>query len=134
MKKSLRFVAIAGVLASSVLFAADGRAGLQISPYFECATSTSGGYCYGTFLGARTDNNNNDDAAFTMIVNTNGSVGYYFYGTYQGVNHTCTAPAPQSSAIAAGLASRGYFDVSWNAAGECTYVQIDNDSAFSETW
>jgi hypothetical protein len=30
--------------------------------------------------------------------------------------------------------ARGWFQVQWNSAGQCTSIFVDNDSAYAQTW
>jgi hypothetical protein len=121
-----------GVVAASTLLTSDARAGAQYGAWEYCAT----GACEGTYMGFRNSPNPNDYVEFFINPNPGFAPGV-FYASYAGNFYTCYVPTTGTELAAAFLAApsmSGGFYISWNSSGQCTFLQLNQDSAYSQTW
>lgn len=96
-----------------------------------CYKSSDGsGYCYGNFLGFRNHAGGSTQAYFYKT--DNGSKSFYGAVTNTSTGTTtsgsCTPDAATGALWSKAISHNGYFYVSWNTSGTCTYVYLRNSS------
>lgn len=132
--KSLHLKSLTPVVALATLgLASVASAGLQ-SKSAQCYQNTDGsGYCYGNMLGFREDATTTSYASFRE--DEDGTRSFYARFTVSGATvpstYTCIPDATVSSIWSQALSARGYFYVSWNTSGTCTYLRLSNGSLYS---
>ncbi|MCY1020084.1 hypothetical protein [Pyxidicoccus sp. MSG2] len=132
--KSLHLKSLTPVVALATLgLASVASAGLE-SQSATCYQNTDGsGYCYGNMIGFREDATTTSYASFRE--DEDGTRSFYARYTVAGSTaastYTCIPDATVSSIWNLALSSRGYFYVTWNTAGTCTYLRMSNGSNYS---
>jgi hypothetical protein len=94
------------------------------SDAFCTKDATGAGYCYGSFTGFQ-------KPGVGYVTFAARGVGAVFTAAYQKSYYTCSAPpsSPWFAAIMAGVSAyRFYFEVDFDASGNCTYVNLQNAS------
>ncbi|MBN1206256.1 MAG: hypothetical protein JXB05_15170 [Myxococcaceae bacterium] len=98
-----------------------------------CSKSPDGsGSCNGTFLGFR-----NDSGASTQAYFYKNDGGFKsFYGAFTNplgelVTAGCIPDAATGALWSKALAHEGYFSISWDSSGTCTYLYLANSSQYS---
>jgi hypothetical protein len=122
--------AIAVLLGTAIMLAASGqsRAGAVIGDIAFCTKDASGaGTCYGTQRGFR--NSPDATAQVDFLLTMSGSVA--FLARYGGVTYTCSIPSNPTTIAFANFFSttNEWFQISWDAAGNCTYNAVWKSSA-----
>jgi hypothetical protein len=64
----------------------------------------------------------------------NAPTSWAFGALLNGVRYTCTANAAVGPMAPMLVSARGYFDITWDSNGNCTYLDLDNLSYYVETW
>ena len=137
MKSTHLMFAAAGVLGSALLFTTNGHAGAQYSPEESCHAEPRTGA--GTARGASSASGIGPGAQDRVTFDVGGiapdTVIYTFFATVGTQNYTYTVPSGLVPNLAPQMAAaHAWFDITWNAKGQCTNLYIDNDSAFSQSW
>jgi hypothetical protein len=99
-----------------------------------CYKNTDGsGSCYGTFLGFRNHAGSGTYAYFYK--HSSGSKSFSGAYTDTSTNTTsyfsCTPDAATGALWTKAVAAQGYFSISWNTSGTCTYLSLYNGSLYS---
>jgi hypothetical protein len=132
--RQLSVILVAGVAASLLFASSPVSAGAEYAASEYCSSSATGGSCSGTFLGFRSGTGTNDFMSFESGL-VAGTTYYGFFASYGNTDYSCSFPSSLSAAVAPILTSaRGWFEVEWNAQGQCTAIYVDEDSAYSQTW
>jgi hypothetical protein len=123
------------LVSATLLFApTSSKAGVQSPGHPTCKGNDDGsGACFGTFASFRNSTDATARAVFELNAAATESVVYYqFNATLSGVDYACTANAPTlAAAWPMAMAARGYFFVKWDSQGNCTHLELQNDTAFS---
>jgi len=120
MPRHTATLAASAVAAILILASAPSEAGYVSLDTAGCVTNADGsGYCYGTKRGFRNDAHPGSRAEF--YVNHEGRV--MFIGELGGLWHSCWFASSTQSTMFASFAAQtnGFFVVSFNASGTCTY-------------
>jgi hypothetical protein len=99
-----------------------------------CYKSTDGsGYCYGNFLGFRNHAGSGTKAYFYKRVDGTRNFNAAITNPSTGLttNYSCIPDTATSALWSRALAHSGYFYVSWDATGTCTYLSLYNGSQYS---
>ena len=118
-----------GSLGAALTMAADSRAGYTVAPFAVC----SGTACYGTMAGFR---NNADPQAYAEFGSDTGA-GWFFQAQLNGTNYSCSAPTSNAalmSQTSQALGVQGYFYVTWNSSGQCTWLLLETASSYDTAW
>ncbi|MFY1825029.1 hypothetical protein ACN47A_03885 [Myxococcus fulvus] len=128
MKSLIPMVALATLGTASVASAGHTYSAASCYQYAD-----SSGYCYGNFLAFRNDATTTTYASFRETDAATRS--FYARFTVSGATtpstYTCIPDATVSAMWAQALDARGYFYVSWDASGTCTYLALNNGSSFA---
>lgn len=93
-----------------------------------CTTNSDGsGYCQGTFLGFRNAPGAYDYAQFQNNT-TPGYVPKIFYASYLGKLYACIPDGDIAAIWPMAMATRGYFNLVWDASGTCHNLWLNNGS------
>jgi hypothetical protein len=134
MIRNARNTILAGVVVSVpiLLVAESSMAGTQWPDTATCYASSSGGSCYGTLEGFRTSSDANALAYFTTWSNGGAITGTFGGSTTAGGGGYCYAPAAMLPLVQEAMNHRGYFSVTWNSAGTCTQIELEQGSFYPE--
>jgi hypothetical protein len=134
MIRNVRNALLACVVVSVpiLLVAESSMAGTQWPDSASCYASSSGGSCSGTLVGFRNSTDPNAEAYFT-VYSTGSTISGAFGGmTTAGGGGYCYAPAAMVPLVQEAINHRGYFSVTWNSAGTCTEIYLEQGSFYPE--
>jgi hypothetical protein len=135
-----RFVVLASAAAAIAAWSSTADAGLVSTFVPKCVDTANGGYCVGTFKGARASADANFGVEFDSDIypDQGGHIPTLtFIATFtkNGVNskRLCSATNSwtqfaQNEGLAAVLRAEDYFYVSWDTTGTCSAIVIATES------
>jgi hypothetical protein len=107
-----------------------GHAGEGQYNYAWCSKNADGsGNCGGSLYGFRHTPNATDYAEFVV---QSSATTWYFNGSYNGANYSCSVPStnPSLGAMAPlAIANHGWFNLNWNSSGQCTWLTVESGSS-----
>src|SRR5262245_39950844 len=122
MTRARILIAVSAVL----LLAAPVRAGSTFQDAYCSKNADGSGLCYGTFRGFRASTDPTASANFQQT--SAGDLG--FQANWHGSPNVCVAA--RTSSVGAmwpvAMASSGWFAITWNSLGQCTYLTIGTGS------
>jgi hypothetical protein len=128
VKQLAPVVTLAALGVGSLAFAGSTYEGAYCYKYTD-----GSGYCYGNFQGFRDHAGASTRAYFYK--SDSGSKSFYaaITNTSTGVTtgYSCTPDAAAGALWSKAIVHHGYFYVSWNTSGSCTYLSLTNGSQYS---
>lgn len=129
----MKHLSIAGLsLLATILVSVSSDAGTQSVSRTCIMNPDNSGLCYGSFYSFR-NSPVADSAVFTRT--TSGGYGQ-FYATEGGISYSCLTPTsgPVYDLFPVALANRGFFYISWDTTGTCSFLQLANGSQYQNVW
>ena len=130
LQSSLKPALLTAAFALVGLVPAVADAGAQYTMASCSKNADFSGSCSGNFLGFR--NNSDYDARAYFYVNSNGTMG--FSARLNGISYSCSVNSAYPAMVDIFpqlMTARGYFYLTWDSAGNCTYTMFYNGSQYA---